>query len=86
MGSNAQQAADETLPKEFRRKDNWYRLEGGGLFSTEGSLEWFLRKYRKELIEEGVVIVRSGPGGTFLAPNFGTFATKILRRESAANV
>ena len=87
MGSSVQQvAADDELPKQFLRKDDWYRNEGGGLFPTAGSLEWFLRKYRRELVEAGVIIVRAGPGGTFCAPNFGTIATRILRRESAASI
>ena len=87
MNSSVQQAAESgLLPKQFQRKDDWYRNEGGGLFPTTGSYEWFLRKYRKALSEAGAVIVRDGPGGTFIAPNFGAVAVEILRRESASHV
>ncbi len=86
MENSVQPVADDPLPKQFVRLPDWHAREGGGLFATFGSLQWFVRQYRKQLVDEGALIIRAGPGGTFCGPNFGPVAVKLLRNDSAANV
>ena len=68
--------------EDFRRHRNWVTESGGDLFPTLGSFEWFVRRHRAELIASGELIVRRGPGGTLVGPNFGRVAVEILQREA----
>ena len=65
----------------------WLEKNRGGPFCTPGSLQWFLRQHRKELVEHGALLIRLGPGGHWISgKKFEQIALQILRRESVANV
>lgn len=67
---------------QYRKFRDWVSEHGGDLFPTAGSFEWFVRQHRRELIESGELIVRRGPGGTLVGPNFSRLAVEIMQRES----
>ncbi|HPE80182.1 MAG TPA: hypothetical protein PKZ35_09245 [Gammaproteobacteria bacterium] len=67
---------------DFRKHRDWVAEHGGDLFPTIGAFEWFVRQHRQELINSGELIVRRGPGGTLVGPNFGRLAITIVQRES----
>ena len=71
-------------PADYMRARTWVAQNGGDLFPTFGSLEWFIRQHREELIRSGEMIVRRGPGGILIGPNFGRVAVDILKREQVA--
>ena len=58
--------------------------EGGKVLPSPGALQWFVRKHRKRLVESGQLILRSGPGGHYVGPDFGSVVLEILREESEA--
>jgi hypothetical protein len=70
-------------PADFTRPRLWRKKHGGDTFQTDGSLDWFIRQHKSELVDSGELIVRRGPGGTLLGPNFGRVAVKILQRETS---
>ena len=82
----------EELHKEDRLSDYqphlaWLEKNRGGFFNSPGSLQWFLRQHRKELVQQGALVIRLGPGGHWLhGQRFGDVALQILRRESELNV
>ena len=69
---------------DFRKAREWVSERGGDIFPTLGSLEWFIRTHRHELIRSGQLIVRRGSGGTLIGPEFDRVALQIIQRESAA--
>jgi hypothetical protein len=64
---------------------DWQEKHGGAVFPTYSSLDFFLRKHRKEMIERGALITRKGRAGTLVAPTFGKIAVEILHREALDN-
>ena len=72
---------------DFKPWPEWLMAgEGGAVFRSPGSINWFIRKHRQRLVESGQLILRSGPGGHYVGPRFGAIVLEILRNESAANV
>ena len=67
---------------QWYRRKHWLEQFGGDVFATDGSLEWFLRQHKPELIARGAVISRMGPGGLLLHETFGQIAMEILQRDS----
>lgn len=66
----------------FTRSHDWVIKYGGDVFPTRGSLEWFIRQHRAELIGSGELIVRRGAGGSLIGPGFGRLAVEILQRQT----
>lgn len=73
------QASD---PSAYLRSHRWVEENGGDLFRTHSSLEWFIRNHRQELIESGELIPRRGPGGHLIGLDFGRVALAIMQRQA----
>lgn len=58
--------------------------QGGEVFCSKHSLEWFCRIHRARLIEEGQFIPRRGPCGNLLGPLFSESALRILKEDGSA--
>ena len=71
---------------DFKRWPQWLMEEGGDVLRSPGALQWLIRRHRKRLVESGQLILRSGPGGHYVGPQFGTIVLEILREESRSNV
>ncbi len=71
---------DEYDVTQYRKFRTWIAEQGGDLFPTVGSFEWFVRCHRDELIESGELIIRRGPAGTLVGPGFGRLVIEILQR------
>jgi len=78
-------ASGERL-SDFQTWPDWLMQEGGDILHSPGALQWFIRKHRKRLVDSGQLILRSGPGGHFVGPRFGSLVLEILREESVANI
>ncbi len=85
MASKSTQQVGERL-SDFKPWPKWLMEEGGDVMRSPGSLQWFIRKHRKRLVDSGQLILRSGPGGHFVGPRFGSIVIELLREESAANL
>lgn len=68
--------------EHFRKYRNWVAEQGGDIFPTVGSFEWFVRQHRDELMASGELIIRRGSGGSLVGPNFGRLAIAILQRQA----
>ena len=68
--------------KDFLRPGPWVEQHGGEMFKTVGAVNWMIRQHKQELVDSGELIIRRGPGGTWLGPGFGRIALEIIRRES----
>lgn len=62
---------------------DWVKQEGGKVFPTFASLEWFIRRHRQRIIESGQLIVRKGSAGSLVGPGFARVVLEIMREESA---
>ncbi|WP_078119610.1 hypothetical protein [Thiosocius teredinicola] len=69
-------------PLDFKKRREWVIEDGGELFGTVGSFDWFVRQHRQELVDSGELIIRRGPGGSLVGPGFGDVAIGILQREA----
>ncbi|NCC28542.1 MAG: hypothetical protein EOM22_10455 [Gammaproteobacteria bacterium] len=60
----------------------WVAANGGHIFGTFSSFEWFARRHRAELIASGQFIPRPGRGGSLCGPELAAKVLEILRREA----
>ena len=75
--------AEQLELRDFKRWQVWLREgHGGGVITTPGQLEWLMRKHRDRLVSSGQLILRSGPGGHFVGPQFGAVLLRLIRAES----
>lgn len=82
-----EQEIDVDRLTDYQPHMDWLAKNRGVLFPSPGSLQWFLRQHRKELVADEVVLVRRGPGGIWInARKFEAAALRILHRESKASV
>ena len=58
-----------------------HRRDGGEVFGSKHSLEWFCRVHRHRLVKEGQFIARRGPSGNLLGPLFSELALSILQES-----
>lgn len=71
------------LAAYVRARDWLDRHPNNPIFRTYSSLEWFIKRHRRELIEDGALITRSGRAGSLVHDDrFPKTTVKILRRES----
>lgn len=76
------QVVDADLRK-FKKVKEWRREHAASLFCTDGSWEWFKRTHRRELIESGALIVRTGRAGDLVhTDRVGPVIQRILQEES----
>ena len=71
-----------SILNEFVPITRWVESQGGYVFPTKSSTEWFIRTHKDELIESGVLILRRGSGGSLIGPRFGEVSIAIMQRES----
>jgi len=45
---------------DWKPQEEWRRLHAGHLFETPDSWQWFMRTYRKELLEAGAIGLIAG--------------------------
>jgi hypothetical protein len=79
---------------DFRLSDlttirSWQRqhaADGGELFPTFASLEWFVRQNRDELVRSGALIPQRGSRGSLVTPKFDRVVLQLLCHRSAGQV
>jgi hypothetical protein len=63
----------------------WLNSHAGAFFETRSSIDWFIKRNRRELIEAGALIPREGRSGSLLSiEKFPRTVIKILRRRALA--
>lgn len=66
----------------LRRARSWVKENGGDLFSTFSSFEWFARQHRGELLKSGQFFPRGGRGGSLVGPEIDRVVIDIIQREA----
>lgn len=66
---------------DYRKARDWVADNGGDMFPTFSSFEWFVRMHRDELLRSGELIIRRGSGGTLVGPRFDLVAVRIMQRN-----
>lgn len=62
---------------------DWLERCAGPFFETRSSLDWFIKRHRRELIEIGALIPREGRSGSLVSiEEFPRAVIKILRRRA----
>lgn len=62
---------------------DWLDRDAGPFFETRTSLDWFIKRNRRELIESGALIPREGRSGSLLSKDrFPQAVIAILRRRA----
>ena len=69
---------------DFRSARDFAAEEGGALFPTASSWEWFKRKYKRELLRSGQFISRRGRSGDLVGPDIHRVVLEIVRRPEGA--
>jgi hypothetical protein len=66
---------------------DWLDRHAGPFFETRSSLDWFIKRNRRELVESGALIPREGRSGSLLSLNeFPKAVIRILRRKALEKV
>ena len=66
----------------FRPWREWVADDGGDVFPTLSSFEWFTRQHRARLVESGQLILRPGSAGNLVGPNLhGLFGRQVATAE-----
>ncbi len=68
--------------RDFVRTRDWQKKNGGSLFPTFSSLEWFIRSHYRELVASGEFIPRRGSQGSLIGIGFDTVVVNILRNRT----
>jgi hypothetical protein len=66
--------------KPLRTWQSTHAAQGGEVFKTFASLEWFVRQHRDHLITHGALIPQRGARGSMVTPEFEKIALELLRR------
>ena len=67
----------------FTSVGEWLDRHAGPFFETRSSLDWFIKRNRRELIEVGALIPREGRSGSLVEPEkLGHAVIDILRRRA----
>jgi|TARA_B100001939_G_scaffold300599_1_gene276643 hypothetical protein len=73
METNVENEYDGKL-SDLRPLYEWHQEHlnrGGVLFPTFGSLKWFIRQHRDELVNAGVLLIGVGGRVSLVTPKFG---------------
>lgn len=71
----------------YKKARIWRQENAAALFNTDGSWDWFKRTHRRELIESGALIVRTGRAGDLICVDqIGAVVQKILQVESLKRI
>jgi hypothetical protein len=93
----------DTAPKEAREPSDsldpvpnlagymsvgdWLDRNAGAFFETRSSLDWFIKRHRRELVESGALIPREGRSGSLVdTEEFPKAVVRILRRRALGKV
>lgn len=74
-----------TKVTDFQKIRNWQKENGGELFETFSSLEWFVRNHYDELVESGEYIPRKGAKGSMVGRGFDAIVVSILRQNQGGS-
>jgi len=77
-----QDAPTNTPLSSFQPAKKWRKTQGGHIFTTDASLDWFVRKHRKALIDSGQFIVGRGHRPNLVGPDIDWVVLEIFQRES----
>lgn len=62
---------------------DWLDRHAGPFFETRSSLDWFIKRNRRELVEIGALIPREGRSGSLVSvERFPRAVVNILRRRA----
>lgn len=82
MEQQQQQSAPSELAA-YTSVGDWLDRHAGPFFETRSSLDWFIKRHRRELIEVGALIPREGRSGSLVSiEEFPRAVIKILRRRA----
>jgi len=80
MESDAGPAADLA---GYTSVGDWLDRHAGPFFETRSSLDWFIKRNRRELVEDGALITREGRSGSLVSiERFPKAIVRILRRRA----
>lgn len=66
---------------------DWLDRHAGPFFETRSSLDWFIKRNRRELVETGALIPREGRSGSLVSIHeFPKAVISILRRRALSKV
>jgi len=66
---------------------DWLDRHAGPFFETRASLDWFIKRNRRELVESGALIPRDGRSGSIVSiEKFPKAVVGILRRRALNKV
>jgi hypothetical protein len=68
---------------EYTTVADWLDRHAGPFFDTRSALDWFIKRNRRELIERGALLPRSGRSGSLVSKSRMPVAVvDILRRRA----
>jgi hypothetical protein len=83
MEPQAQQAPAPPDLAGFTSVGDWLDRYAGPFFETRSSIDWFIKRNRRELIELGALIPREGRSGSLVSIElFPKAVIQILRRRA----
>lgn len=78
-----QQPAQVSELAGYTSVGDWLDRHAGPFFETRSSLDWFIKRNRRELIEVGALIPREGRSGSLVSIEvFPRAVIKILKRRA----
>ena len=67
----------------FTSVGDWLDRYAGPFFETRSALDWFIKRNRRELVEDGALIPREGRAGSLVSiEGFPKAIVRILRRRA----
>lgn len=84
-GSSIVQSSADDLSAWLPARE-WVEANGGRIFKTFASFEWFLRGHRDELTRAGVFLRLTGQRGSLCGPGLSAKILEILRREALETI
>jgi hypothetical protein len=80
---NAEQQQQTSELAGYTSVGDWLDHHAGPFFETRSSLDWFLKRNRRELIEVGALLPREGRAGSLLSvEKFPQVVIAILKRRA----
>jgi len=85
MELHDQQRDSASALADYTSAANWLDHYAGPFFETRSSLDWFIKRNRRELVEVGALIPREGRSGSLIEPHrFSRAVIEILKRRALA--
>ena len=84
-----QQSDDAAAPElaGYTSVGDWLDRYAGPFFETRSSLDWFIKRNRRELVEGGALIPREGRSGSLVSlEQFPKAVIRILKRRALDKV